>query len=105
MICAKLLTRNGRLCGFDVQGHSGQAVSGRDIVCAAVSAAVYMAANTLTEVSGCNADIHEADGTLTFTICEADIDKAQEVLKGLLIHLQGLVAQYPTFIKIQLTEV
>ena len=105
MICAKLLTRDKQLCGFDVQGHSGSAGSGQDIVCAALSSAVYMAANTLTEVSGCNADIEEADGKLIFTVCKTDIDKAQEVLKGLLIHLQGLVAQYPKFIKIQLTEV
>lgn len=105
MICAKLLTRNGSLCGFDVQGHSGSAVSGQDIVCAAVSSAVYMAANTLTEVSGCAADIREADGLLSFTVCEADTQKAQEVLSGLHIHLTGLSAQYPQFIKIQLTEV
>ena len=105
MICANMLTRDGALCGFDVQGHSGSAVSGQDIVCAAVSSAVYMAANTLTEVSGCVADIHEADGQLSYTVCEADIQKAQEVLSGLHIHLQGLSAQYPKFIKIQLTEV
>ncbi len=105
MICANMLMRNGSLCGFDVQGHSGSAESGRDIVCAAVSSAVYMAANTLTEVCGCIADIHEADGRLRMTVTEADFSKAQEVLSGLHIHLQGLVAQYPTFIKIQLTEV
>ncbi len=105
MICAKLLTRNGSLCGFDVQGHSGSAVSGQDIVCAAVSSAVYMAANTLTEVSGCAADIYEADGHLSCMISNADTQKAQEVLGGLHIHLQGLSAQYPKFIKIQLTEV
>ncbi len=105
MICANVLMRNGSLCGFDVQGHSGSAVSGQDIVCAAVSSAVYMAANTLTEVSGCACDIHEADGSFTCTVSKTDIPKAQEVLKGLLIHLQGLSAQYPTFITIQLTEV
>ena len=105
MICATMLTRNGSLCGFDVQGHSGSAVAGRDIVCAAVSSAVYMAANTLTEVCGCKADIQQADGLLRCTVGDADTNKAQEVLKGLHIHLQGLVAQYPKFITIQLTEV
>ncbi len=105
MICASMLKRNGTLCGFDVQGHSGSAVSGSDIVCAAVSSAVYMAANTLTEVCGCQADVTEADGLLRLTVCEADTHKASEVLSGLHIHLQGLVAQYPKFIKIQLTEV
>ncbi len=105
MICATMLKRNDSFYGFDVKGHSGSAESGRDIVCAAVSSAVYMAANTLTEVCGCKAAIIEADGRLRFTVTEADTQKAQEVLKGLHIHLQGLVAQYPKFIKIQLTEV
>lgn len=105
MICATLLTRDNHLCGFEVQGHSGSAVSGQDIVCAAVSSAVYMAANTLTDVCWCSAAITEDDGLLRFTVSRADTQKAQEVLKGLQIHLQGLAHQYPTFIKIQLTEV
>jgi uncharacterized protein YsxB (DUF464 family) len=103
MISAKLLTRNGTLCGFDISGHSGSAARGSDIVCAAVSSAAYMAANTLTEVCGCHAEIYEADGALRVTV--SDPEQAQIVLKGLEIHLQGLVAQYPKFIKIQLTEV
>ena len=105
MICAKLLTRDTQLCGFDVQGHAGAAVSGKDIVCAAVSSAVYMAANTLLEVCGCTATVHEADGALSLTVIDADLPKAQQVLRGLQIHLQGLVDQYPKFIQIQLPEV
>ena len=105
MICATMLSRKGTLCGFNVQGHSGSAVSGSDIVCAAVSSAVYMAANTLTDVCGCEADIHEADGHLRLTVSPRDMVRAQQTLKGLEIHLQGLVAQYPQYIQIQQTEV
>ena len=105
MICAALLKRNGTLCGFDVNGHSGSAACGQDIVCAAVSSAVYMAANTLTEVCGCHADIHQADGALRLTVAKADTDKAQQLLQGLQLHLNELAAQYPQFIQIQQTEV
>ncbi len=105
MICAKMLTRDGQLYGFHLQGHAGAAAHGSDIVCAAVSSAVYMAANTLTEVCGCAADIHESDGLLTIQIAESDVPKAQDTLQGLQLHLQGLTAQYPKFIKIQSTEV
>ena len=105
MICANMLKRNGQRCGFHVQGHSETARSGRDIVCAAVSSAVYMAANTITEVCGCEATIHEADGDLSVTVTQQDAGKAKQVLDGLLIHLQGLSAQYPKAIQIQLTEV
>ncbi len=105
MICATMLTRGGQLCGFHVQGHAGAAAHGSDIVCAAVSSAVYMAANTLTDVCGCAADIHECDGDLALQVAETDVQKAQTVLQGLQTHLQGLSAQYPQFIKIQSTEV
>lgn len=105
MICAKMLMRKGALCGFDVHGHSGSATVGNDIICAAVSSAVYLVANTLTEVCGCRANITEADGKMQLVVDVADVNKAQEVLRGLHIHLKGLVAQYPEFITIQLTEV
>ncbi|MBQ3259436.1 MAG: ribosomal-processing cysteine protease Prp [Clostridia bacterium] len=103
MICATFLKRNGVLCGFSVQGHSGSAPSGQDIVCAAVSSAVYMAANTVTDVCGCTADIREEDGQFTLTVTKGEAD-AQAILQGLTLHLKGLAQQYPNFIKI-LTEV
>lgn len=104
MICATFLKRNGQLCGFSVNGHSGSAPSGHDIVCAAVSSAVYMAANTVTDVCGLAADIREEDGHLTLTIVK-DEAKAQTVLQGLKLHLEGLAEQYPTFITTEFTEV
>ena len=41
---------NDRLTGFDISGHAMFAESGSDIVCASVSSAAYMAANTVTAV-------------------------------------------------------
>lgn len=104
MICATFLKRNGNLCGFSVKGHSGSALSGHDIVCAAVSSAVYMAANTITEVCGCAADIREEDGHLTLKIVK-DEANAQMILQGLKLHLEVLAEQYPKFITTQFTEV
>lgn len=104
MICATWLKRGDSLCGFSVQGHSETAPSGRDIVCAAVSSAAYMAANTITEVCGCSADIREEDGLLTVMI-DTNADNAQTILKGFKLHIEGLAEQYPKFIKTQLTEV
>ena len=104
MICATFLKRNGNLYGFNVKGHSGSAEFGQDIVCAAVSSAVYMAANTVTEVCGLAADIREEDGHLALIIAKNE-EQAQTILQGLQLHLEGLAAQYPTFIKTEFTEV
>ena len=104
MIRATLLTRNNRLCGFDIQGHAGQAEQGRDIVCAAVSSAAYLTANTLTEVCGCRATVRESEGRLSVRISSEE-EAAQIPLQGLRLHLEGLTAQYPQYIQLQQTEV
>ncbi len=41
---------DGHIEGVGVTGHSSYAEAGSDIVCAAVSSAVFMAANTITDV-------------------------------------------------------
>ena len=105
MIRAKLLTRGDHLCGFELKGHAGYAEQGRDIVCAAVSSAVYLTANTLTEVCGCRAEIAETEGQLSLRLSPESEEAGQNVLKGLRLHLEGLCAQYPKFIQLQLTEV
>ncbi len=105
MICAEFLMRDGRLCGFSVRGHAGAAASGEDVVCAAVSSAVYMAANTVTEVCGCQANVHEGEGLLTLSVKRGDETTVQTILQGLLLHISGLSAQYPQYIQVQQTEV
>ena len=69
---------NGR--GFEISGHAGGS-AGTDIVCAAVSSAVYMAANTVTDVIKIHADISEQDGYLKFSVGEEN-DSAAAVLDG-----------------------
>ncbi len=105
MIRAILLTRGKRLCGFELQGHAGYAEQGRDIVCAAVSSAVYLTANTLTDVCGCHTKVQESEGRLSVVVAPGEEEAAQITLKGLQLHLDGLCAQYPTYIQLQLTEV
>lgn len=96
---------DGRLRGFRIQGHSGAAETGHDIVCAAISSAALMAANTVTDVCGCRAIARETDGCLFLSVVTADLDSCQTVLRGLQIHLTGLRAQYPAHISIETTEV
>lgn len=105
MIRVAFLMRGKRLCGFEIQGHAGYAEQGRDIVCAAVSSAAYLTANTLTEVCQCRAKVHEAEGKLSVMVLPQEEEAAQITLKGLQLHLEGLCAQYSKYIQLQLTEV
>ena len=88
--------------GFTIQGHAGAAPAGEDIVCAAVSSAAYLAANTVTEVFGAPAEAEDRDGYMKFDVTGSK--EAVGILRGLELHLTTLAAQYPASIQIT-TEV
>ena len=104
MVRAVFWHRGGRLCGFDIAGHAG-GETGRDIVCAAVSSAAYLTANTLTDVCGCAADVVEEDGHLSVRLSEADAKRGEIMLRGLFLHMKQLRDQYPKQIDVNDTEV
>ena len=105
MISVRFFSRSGAtaLTGFRVSGHSG--VQGNSVVCAAVSSACYMAANTLTDVLLLPADILLRDGLMQLRLDDGDVSKAQVILEGLRIHLTQLAEQYPKEIQIDYSEV
>ena len=90
--------------GFLISGHSGYAQEGEDIVCASVSSAAYMTANTITEVLGVNAQIEVSDAKMKLIVNKEQRHITKDNLLGLKLHLEGLEEQYPEFLK-TLTEV
>ena len=93
----------GFITGFECKGHSMSAEHGQDIVCAAVSSACLMAANTVTDVIGLEADAAATDGYLRLEIKDSP-QPAQDILNGLEVHLRELEKQYPENIKVINTE-
>lgn len=87
------------LCGFEVNGHADGANSGENIICAFVSSACLMAANTITEVIGLDADAYDEDGYLRLMLQE-DATSAQDILNGLKLHMTELEKDYPQNIKV-----
>lgn len=83
------------LCGFEIKGHSSKNCDDElgKIVCAAVSSAAYMAANTVTEIIGDKAAADVSDGFMRFEVTNP-CDKTLAVLKGLRLHLGELSAEY-----------
>lgn len=98
-------TYNGWLKGFKIQGHSMLNQHGYDIVCAAVSSAAYLVANTATEILKANPNITINDGEMTFEVTDEDMVKCRDILLGLRLHLISLEEQYPQNIKVNYTEV
>lgn len=101
MIKVNFFTSDNAIEGFEISGHSGSAQAGSDIICSAVSSAAYMAANTITEIIGCEADADVSDGFMSFRI-KSKLSDAQQILEGLKLHLNALAADYPDNIKVTL---
>ena len=99
MIKVRFTVGNRQLKGFEISGHAMYAPSGSDVVCAAVSSAAYMAANTVTEIIGAKAKAVAVDGAMHFEVCE-ECDKCLAVLKGFELHMTELSKQYPQNIKV-----
>ena len=101
MTGVKFLADSKGLYGFEISGHSSQSCddNGGKIVCAAVSSAAFMAANTITEIIGDKAEAI-VDDALMVVRCENPSDKSKAVLEGLKLHLTELATQYSNNIKI-----
>lgn len=99
MIKVRFSVGDRQLKGFEISGHAMFADSGKDIICAAVSSAAYMAANTVTEIIRADAKAQAEDGAMALTLNEPN-EQAETVLRGLELHLTELSKQYPQNIKI-----
>ena len=99
MIKARFFTKDNLICGYEISGHSGSAESGQDIICASVSSAAYMAANTLSEILGAEIEAEVADGYMKIRVA-SKLSEAQQILEGLRLHLRSLAGDYPDNIKV-----
>lgn len=104
MIFVDFFAAQGALTGFSAHGHADAAPHGEDIVCAAVSSACLLTANTITEVLHLPAEAKMEDGFLQLQLC-GDTAPAQVPLKGLKLHLSALAEQYPQSIQVLISEV
>lgn len=105
MIRVVFSTDHGDPGGFRISGHAGAGSEGSDIVCAAVSSAAYMTANTITDILRVQPEIEVHDGVLGVFVAKADRASCDAILRGLMLHLTALAGQYPKNIHISFTEV
>ncbi len=101
MTSVEFLADSKGVYGFCVSGHSSLDCDDElgKIVCSAVSSAVYMAANTVTDVIGSKAECDLKDGYFNFKVI-APKEAAYQVLNGLKLHLTELSKQYSNNITI-----
>ncbi len=101
MTGVKFFADANSLYGFEISGHSSINCDDEvgKIVCAAVSSAAYMAANTVTDIIGDKANVTVDDAKMVF-VCKNLSDASVKVLEGLRLHLTALADDYSNNIKI-----
>lgn len=62
MITVQFYSQAGLLTGFSLDGHAGRGEEGEDLLCASVSSAAYMTANTITDVMRIQTHVEVDDG-------------------------------------------
>ena len=98
MIKAVFFISGKNISGFSITGHADYRES-NDIVCASVSSAALMAANTITEIIKAKAEASATDGSIKLTVKD-DSDTVQTVLRGFKLHIKELAKEYPENIKV-----
>ena len=110
MITAVLYREGENLTGCRLEGHSGWAESGRDIVCAAASILGCTCVNALESVCGVIPEIteyNEDKGVLAFELpekTEKENAEAQIVMKTLRQGLKDLAEAYPQNVTFSIKE-
>ncbi len=101
-----LVDKSGLLLGFQISGHSNFAENGSDIVCAAISSAAYMVANTITEIMNVESEVLVDDsGKMSLEIKKEDFSICKDILLGFKFHMLSLEEQYPENIAVNYVEV
>ncbi len=84
----------GKISMFRVSGHAFYAKSGKDIVCAAVSAAVWMAINGIEKQQLAKLSVKQEDGLVECFISPERTESADAILQSLLLFMKELAANY-----------
>lgn len=100
MVKVTILKHEGIIRGFRIGGHAGCGTAGKDIVCAAVSSAAYLVANTITEVMRIEADTQVDEALMHLTLTKEQAVKAQDLLRGFEHQMRELEKAHRKNIKV-----
>jgi uncharacterized protein YsxB (DUF464 family) len=102
------VTSEGNILGFELFGHSGYEETGKDIVCAAISSALYMVVNTLSDVLGVSFEVLTMDDKnayFKFMINNKNFYICKSFMMGLKSHFLNIEEQYYKNIRVSYAEV
>ena len=106
MTTATIFSEGDRLTGFEVQGHSGYAQDGEDIVCAAITSAIRLVESTINDVLGLAAavKVREEDAFISLrlpgSLGQTAESTCQALLTGMMVYFTELHDEFPDNIEV-----
>ncbi len=103
----RILSNSGRLCGYEVTGHTGYAPQGKDILCAALSMLSITCANAIEKIAGVKPQVYtdEDSGTLLLRLRPTQLSATTDtILNVFKLGAEQLQEDYPEHIQIYETE-
>lgn len=95
MIRVRAVKEQGRYRGFTIEGHAGYAQAGEDIVCAAVSALVINAVNSIERFTEDAFTCDCEDGMIRELVFSSEVSKESELLMdSLMLGLTEIQKSY-----------
>ena len=101
MITATFHMEGSRIVSFPVEGHSGLADAGEDILCAAVTSAVRLCECAVNDVLGLEASVkvRKKDASISLKLPsglgQTNESTCQTLLVALMVHFVQLAEEYP----------
>ena len=94
-------SEGSRITGFTVEGHSGLAPEGEDILCAAITSAVRLAECAVNDVLGLEASVkvRQRDASIFLklpgSLGQTNESTCQTLLTALMVYFTELQEEYP----------
>ncbi len=104
MINALIFKSSGRICGFELSGHSGYSEQGSDIVCAAVSSVAQFTIAGISETLHLSCDYELSEGNISLKLGKDISHEAENFLATFEMFLVQLESQYSNYLKITVME-
>ena len=101
MTTVTFYSEGSRITGFSVEGHSGFANEGEDILCAAITSAVRLAECAINDILGLEASVkvREKDASISLklpgSLGQTNESTCQTLLTALMVYFTELTEEYP----------
>lgn len=93
MLKAVFYKQGESFTGFSVSGHAGYGEEGNDIVCAAITSAVELSCNTITEFFKADASVEVFENEVRLALNERSVP-ASQLLASLCAHIGYIAAEH-----------